>query len=69
MPSSAIIALLLQARQCDTRQRLLSNDQLERLRALRGEMRETTPTWAVTILRALQDVNERLERVERRFER
>jgi hypothetical protein len=53
----------------DKRQRVLSADQLERLRALRGEMGETTPSWVVTLLRALEDVNVRLERMEQRLER
>ena len=53
----------------DKRQRVLSADQLERLRALRGEMGETTPSWVVTLLRALEDVNVRLERIDRRLER
>jgi hypothetical protein len=53
----------------DKRQRVLSADQLERLRALRGEMGETTPSWVVTLLRALEDVNVRLERMEQQLER
>ncbi len=53
----------------DKRQRVLTADQLERLRALRGEMGETTPSWVVTLLRALEDVNVRLERMEQRLER
>ena len=53
----------------DKRQRVLSADQVERLRALRGETGETTPSWVVTLLRALEDVNVRLERMEQRLER
>ncbi len=53
----------------DKRQRVLSADQVEQLRALRGEMGETTPSWVVTLLRALEDVNVRLERMEQRLER
>ena len=53
----------------DKRQRVLSTEQLERLRALRSEMGETTPSWVVTLLRALEDVNVRLERIDRRLEK
>ena len=67
MPSSAIIALLLPVRPRDTRQHVLSNQQVERLRALHSEMRDTTPAWVRTLLGMMEDVSERLERVERRL--
>jgi hypothetical protein len=50
----------------DKRQRLLSDEQVERLRALRGERIETTPAWAIALLRAIEDVSARLDRIERR---
>jgi hypothetical protein len=50
----------------DKRQRVLTPEQLERLRALRGERIETTPAWAIALLRAIEDVSARLDRIERR---
>ena len=38
---------------------------MERLRALRSETRETTLAWALTLLGMMEDVNERLARIER----
>jgi hypothetical protein len=49
----------------DKRQRVLTPEQVERLRALRGEKIETTPAWAIVLLRAIEDVNERLAKIER----
>src|SRR5258708_31648420 len=49
----------------DKRQRVLTPEQVERLRALRGERIETAPAWAIVLLRAIEDVNERLAKIER----
>lgn len=49
----------------DKRQRVLTPEQVERLRALRGERIESTPGWAIALLRAIEDVSARLDRIER----
>src|SRR5260370_39056522 len=51
----------------DKRQRVLTPEQVGRLRALRGEGIETKPAWAIGLLRAIEDVNERLARNECTF--
>src|SRR5260370_42264745 len=47
----------------DKSQRVLTSEQVERLRELRGERIETTSAWAIVMIHAIEDVDEMHARI------